>query len=305
MGAPKLYKGKQKSEIADEAFSKLGKDATREQVDRYFQRHYGLPRCEESMYYNAKRVAHGQESYTAQRKKGTQATAPKTTQEKQEQTVPPTPKLHEEPALAGSMSKKDAVLAVLNDMGIDTEASKVIAEVRKRYKLDVNNKRVWDIRSELKGQAANQQPRARVQAGVTPPNPAPVESEPVQTATVVEQPTPPSPVAEVPAPAVPPTPRLATTLDEIHEGGKNGEDQTGLFSPPINDVVTPLEPKEPTPPIPTDPLSNIKTIKGLVSGNGLTLKHVKEILGLADRMSLDGLKLAVSELEDLQLAAGK
>ena len=295
MGAPKLYKGKQKSEIADEAFSKLGKDATREQVDRYFQRHYGLPRCEESMYYNAKRVAHGQASYTAQRKKGTQQSAvPQTTQEK---PVPPTPKLHEEPAKAGSMSKKDAVLAVLNDLGIDTEASKVIAEVKKRYKVEVNNKRVWDIRSVLKGQTANPQPRARVQAGVTPPNPAPVESEPVQTATV-EQPTP-APVAEVPAPAVP-----APHLAEIHEEGTNGEgDQTGLFTPPL-DVVTPLamEPKEPTPPIPTDPLSNIKTIKGLVSGNGLTLKHVKEILGLADRMSLDGLKLAVSELEDLQLA---
>jgi len=70
MGAPKLFKGKQKSEIAAEAFAKLGADATQEQVNRYFQRHYGLDRCEQSMYYNAKRMAQGQPSYTAQRKKG-------------------------------------------------------------------------------------------------------------------------------------------------------------------------------------------------------------------------------------------
>jgi hypothetical protein len=304
MGAPKLYKGKQKSEIATEAFDKLGKDATQEQVSRYFQRHYGLSGCEQSMYYNAKRMAQGQPSYTAQRKKGGGDTQPNTpTKEKTVPTTPapaPAPKLHEEPAKTGSVSKKDAIVAVLNDMGIDTETSKVIAEVKKRYKLDVNNKRIWDIRSELKGQTANQPPRARVQSGVTPP-PSAVEEQPVQTAAVIEAPTP-ATVVEEPAPVnIPPMPRLAETLDEIHEGQE--EPSNGLFSPPI-DVVTPLEvvQKEPEPPLPTDPLTNILSLKGLVASNGLTLEHVKKVLGMADRMSLDGLKMAVTTLEDLQLS---
>jgi len=53
-------KGKLKREIADEAFSKLGKAATVLQVDQYFRKHYSLPHCERSMYAAAKRLANGQ-----------------------------------------------------------------------------------------------------------------------------------------------------------------------------------------------------------------------------------------------------
>ncbi len=53
------FKGKLKREIAAEAFEKIGKDATVQQVDEYFRKHYGLPFCERSMYAVAKRVANG------------------------------------------------------------------------------------------------------------------------------------------------------------------------------------------------------------------------------------------------------
>ncbi len=54
------FKGKLKREIADEAFAKLGKNATVLQVDQYFRKYYDLPHCERSMYAAAKRRANGQ-----------------------------------------------------------------------------------------------------------------------------------------------------------------------------------------------------------------------------------------------------
>lgn len=53
------HQGKLKRDIADEAFQKLGKDASVQQVDDYFRKHYGLPHCERSMFARAKRKAHG------------------------------------------------------------------------------------------------------------------------------------------------------------------------------------------------------------------------------------------------------
>jgi hypothetical protein len=54
------YKGKFKKQIALEAFEKLGSEATIQQVDAYFLKHYGIRHCERSMYCAAKRVAQGQ-----------------------------------------------------------------------------------------------------------------------------------------------------------------------------------------------------------------------------------------------------
>ncbi len=53
-----LFKGKLKREIADEAFAKLGIKATIQQVDAHFRK-YGLPHCERSMYWAARRRAEG------------------------------------------------------------------------------------------------------------------------------------------------------------------------------------------------------------------------------------------------------
>lgn len=52
-------KGKLKRDIADEAFKKLGKNATIQQVDAYFKRHYGIAHCERSMWSAARRRAQG------------------------------------------------------------------------------------------------------------------------------------------------------------------------------------------------------------------------------------------------------
>lgn len=52
------FKDKTKREIADEAFAKYGKEATRQQLDEHF-RTYKLPYCERSMYTAAKRRANG------------------------------------------------------------------------------------------------------------------------------------------------------------------------------------------------------------------------------------------------------
>lgn len=52
------FNGKLKKEIADEAFAKLGVEATIQQVDAHFRR-YKLPHCERSMYWAARRRAEG------------------------------------------------------------------------------------------------------------------------------------------------------------------------------------------------------------------------------------------------------
>jgi hypothetical protein len=52
------FKGKNKKEIAAEAFSNFGKKATVQQVDEHFRK-YGLPHCERSMYMTARREAEG------------------------------------------------------------------------------------------------------------------------------------------------------------------------------------------------------------------------------------------------------
>lgn len=53
------FKGKLRREIADEAFAKLGKDASVRDVDAYFLKHYGLDHCERSMWAAARRKAMG------------------------------------------------------------------------------------------------------------------------------------------------------------------------------------------------------------------------------------------------------
>ncbi len=66
MAGPKIsaprFKGKLKREIADEAFQKIGPDATVAQVDAYFKKHYKIPTCERSMFAAAKRRANGKPS---------------------------------------------------------------------------------------------------------------------------------------------------------------------------------------------------------------------------------------------------
>ena len=57
VSAPR-FRGKLKREIADEAFEKHGPEATIQQVDAHFKR-YGLPYCERSMYWAARRRAEG------------------------------------------------------------------------------------------------------------------------------------------------------------------------------------------------------------------------------------------------------
>jgi hypothetical protein len=52
------YKGKLKKQIAAEAFKKLGPTASIQKVDVYFRK-YGLPCCERSMYWAARRKAEG------------------------------------------------------------------------------------------------------------------------------------------------------------------------------------------------------------------------------------------------------
>jgi hypothetical protein len=56
--APK-FKGKNKRQIAEEAFAWLGKTATIQQVDEYFRNYYQLPFCERSMYSAVRRKALG------------------------------------------------------------------------------------------------------------------------------------------------------------------------------------------------------------------------------------------------------
>lgn len=52
------FKGKLKKEIAADAFAELGTEATIQQVDVRFRK-YGLPHCERSMYWAARRRAEG------------------------------------------------------------------------------------------------------------------------------------------------------------------------------------------------------------------------------------------------------
>jgi hypothetical protein len=49
------FKGKFKGEIVQEAFERLGPNATRKQVDQYFVKEYGIAAgCEKGMYYTAR-----------------------------------------------------------------------------------------------------------------------------------------------------------------------------------------------------------------------------------------------------------
>lgn len=58
ISAPK-FNGRLKREIADEAFRKLGKYASIDQVDAYFKKYYGISHCERSMFSRARANAQG------------------------------------------------------------------------------------------------------------------------------------------------------------------------------------------------------------------------------------------------------
>lgn len=61
----RLYNGKNKKEVAAEAFQVLGSNASLAKVNGYFRKHYKLPRCEKSMYWAAKSKAKANESLEA------------------------------------------------------------------------------------------------------------------------------------------------------------------------------------------------------------------------------------------------
>lgn len=70
VSAPR-FKGKLKREIAEEAFQKLGKYASLEQVDAYFKKHYGIPHIERSMFARYRAKAQGRPGPVRRQYRGT------------------------------------------------------------------------------------------------------------------------------------------------------------------------------------------------------------------------------------------
>lgn len=54
---PRRYKGKFKGQIAEEAFVALGPNATRQEVNAYFKKNYGIPQIEEKMFWRYRKAA--------------------------------------------------------------------------------------------------------------------------------------------------------------------------------------------------------------------------------------------------------
>lgn len=120
MVAPRLYEGKYKYQIAQEAFAKLGINATRKQINAYFKKYGVETDCAESMYYGIKNKAKlaGRPSKTAyvapKRKVGVKIAA------KVSAVVPPQ---RSEPSVFGVLSN---ARKLIDELGSKEDAKRLI-----------------------------------------------------------------------------------------------------------------------------------------------------------------------------------